>query len=45
VIAGSLPKNALRLVREWLDEHRDELDRNFERVANEEKPDKVEPLP
>jgi len=44
VIAGSLPKNALRLVREWLDEHGDELERNFERVVNEEKPDKVEPL-
>jgi hypothetical protein len=44
VIAGALPKNALRLVREWLEEHRDELHKNFERVANEETPEKVEPL-
>jgi hypothetical protein len=44
VIAGSLPNNALRLVREWLEQHGDELERNFERVANEEKPEKVEPL-
>jgi hypothetical protein len=28
VIAGSLPSRALRLVREWIDQHRDELDAN-----------------
>jgi hypothetical protein len=26
VIRGSLPKTALRLVREWLEEHREELE-------------------
>ena len=30
VYAGGLPTGALRLVREWLDQHRDELARNFE---------------
>jgi hypothetical protein len=44
VIRGSLPKNALRLVREWLEQHRAELEANFERLANEEAPQKVEPL-
>lgn len=31
LLAGSLPPRALRLVREWLREHRDELAANFER--------------
>lgn len=29
VIRGSLPKNALRLVREWLEQHRVDLEANF----------------
>ena len=44
IIAGSLPGRALRLVREWLDEHRAELEANWERTMRNEKPDKVAPL-
>ncbi len=44
VIAGSLSGRALRLVREWLDEHREELVSNWERVVNHEAPERVEPL-
>jgi Domain of unknown function (DUF4160) len=44
VIVGSLSPRSLRLVREWLEQHRTELELNFERVANEEQPDPIEPL-
>jgi hypothetical protein len=44
VIRGSLAPNALRLVREWLRQHRDELEVNFQLLENEEAPIKVEPL-
>jgi hypothetical protein len=33
VIAGSLPGRAVRLVREWIEEHRDELEVNWERAV------------
>jgi hypothetical protein len=44
VLAGSLPGRALRLVREWLAEHRDELDVHWERARNHEAPEPVAPL-
>jgi hypothetical protein len=44
VLAGSLPGRALRLVREWLAEHRAELDVNWERARNHEAPEPVAPL-
>jgi Domain of unknown function (DUF4160) len=44
VIGGSLPRNALRLVREWLEQHRAELEANFGRLEKEEVPKKIEPL-
>ena len=44
VIAGSLPPRALRLVREWIKEHRDELEANWERAVSYEKPQPIEPL-
>lgn len=44
VSRGSLSPRALRLVREWVDEHRDELEANFERVVNHEVPTQIEPL-
>lgn len=44
VLSGSLSPRALRLVREWLELHRAELELNFERLANEEQPYRVEPL-
>jgi hypothetical protein len=45
VIAGSLPGRALRLVREWIEEHRDELEVNWERAIRYEELDLIEPLP
>ncbi|MGI8594294.1 MAG: DUF4160 domain-containing protein [Solirubrobacteraceae bacterium] len=44
VLAASLPGRALRLGREWLEEHRTELEANWERARDHERPDPVEPL-
>ena len=43
-ITGSLPRRALNLVYEWLDIHKDELLDNWNRLANFETPQKIEPL-
>ena len=45
VYAGELPGRALRLVREWLAEHRKELARNFERGSVLEPLEAIDPLP
>lgn len=44
IVTGSLPRRALRLVYEWLDEHADELMDNWERLSRHEEPRKIEPL-
>lgn len=44
VLAGSLSKRALRLVREWTEQHRDDLEANWERVVNNSHPKSIEPL-
>ena len=44
VLAGSLSGRALRLVREWVEQHRDELDANWHRAVNHDKPQPIEPL-
>jgi hypothetical protein len=44
VLRGSLSTRTLRLVREWLELHRTEVELNFERLSNEEQPDRIEPL-
>lgn len=44
VLAGSLSSRALRLVREWIEQHRDELEANWERTVNNDKPAPIEPL-
>jgi uncharacterized protein DUF4160 len=44
VLAGSLSNRALRLVREWVEQHRDELEANWERAVNNDKPEPIEPL-
>ena len=44
VFAGFLPSRALRLVREWLDEHRDELVANWERARAGQPVSGVAPL-
>jgi hypothetical protein len=45
IYAGSLPGRALRLVREWLDEHRADLARNFERGVALKPLEAIPPLP
>ena len=44
IITGSLPRRALNLVYEWLDIHKDELLKNWNRFAHFETPQKIEPL-
>jgi hypothetical protein len=44
VFAGSLPGRALRLVREWLDEHRAELVANWDRASTLQPTEPVPPL-
>jgi hypothetical protein len=44
VLAGALSVRTLRLVRKWADQHRDELEANWERAVNYEKPQPIEPL-
>ena len=44
VVTGSLPRRALKLVYEWLDLHKDELMKNWERLSNSESAEKIEPL-
>lgn len=44
-LAGDLPARALRLVRDWADMHRDELEANWARAEAHEPLDTIEPLP
>jgi hypothetical protein len=44
VIVGSLSGRARRLVREWVSQHRAELDANWERVVGYQAPEKIELL-
>jgi hypothetical protein len=44
VIVGSLPRRALRLVREWAQAHQDELAANWVRMQRGERPKRIEPL-
>jgi hypothetical protein len=43
--AGELPPRALRLVREWLELHRDELLANWARAQTPEPVLRIDPLP
>jgi hypothetical protein len=45
IIAGTLPGRALRLVREWMQLHGDELEANWRRVVGHERPLTIDPLP
>lgn len=38
ILGGSLPERALRLVREWAEQHRTELERSW-RLARDGRPD------
>jgi hypothetical protein len=45
IYAGSLPTRALRLVREWLELHRAEMQANWELASEFHPTAPVEPLP
>jgi hypothetical protein len=45
LFAGSLPPRAARLVREWIDAHRNELRAAWDRAMRHEPPGRIEPLP
>ena len=44
LIEGSLPKNAISMVRRWAKKHQQELLANWEAIEAEEKLNKIEPL-
>lgn len=44
IVTGSLPRRALNLVFDWLDEHKEELLDNWKRLSLHEAPLKIEPL-
>jgi hypothetical protein len=44
IIAGSIPRTANRLVREWVEIHRSELQDNWERASRPETMQPIEPL-
>ena len=44
LIAGSLPPRATRLLREWADMYRDELQENWEGVRRRQTPERIAPL-
>jgi hypothetical protein len=45
VIDGKLPLRAARLVREWTELRRADLEENWQRVEAQLRPQRVEPLP
>jgi len=42
---SQLPRRAYRLVREWTQLHREELELNWERARSREPLDTIDPLP
>lgn len=45
LIAGSLPRRAVRLVRQWQGMHRDELIANWHRARTKQPLEPIDPLP
>jgi hypothetical protein len=45
LIAGTMPRRALTLVREWARLHEEELEANWERARRDEPLLAIEPLP
>lgn len=45
ILAGSLPDRALRLVREWAELYRAELEENWRRARDAQPLERIAPLP
>jgi hypothetical protein len=45
VLVGSLPSRALKLVTEWANLHRDELEADWQRAKDGGSPEPIDPLP
>lgn len=43
-LTGNLPRRVIALVYEWLDEHKDELMENWNRIGRGEELKKIKPL-
>ena len=44
IVKGEMPGRALRMILEWLEDHRQELMANWEKAQKGEQLDKIEPL-
>ena len=44
IVKGEMPGRALRMILEWLEDHRTELMANWEKAQKGEQLDKIEPL-
>lgn len=44
VLEGKMPKTAINLALRWLQEHKEELLENWERIERKEQLNKIEPL-
>jgi hypothetical protein len=45
LVTGSFSRRTLRLLFEWMEIHREELERNWTRARNHQPLDAIEPLP
>lgn len=45
IIVGSIPRRAHRLVREWIELHKEELEDNWTLAVQLQPPRKIDPLP
>ena len=45
LVKGSFPKRGLRLLLEWMEVHREELERNWARARNQLPLEPIDPLP
>ncbi len=44
LVKGEMPSRALKMIFEWMEAHRDELQSAWEQTVRGEHPDRIEPL-
>jgi hypothetical protein len=44
IIEGKMPKTALKLIFEWMELHKDDLLKNWEKIESKKPLDSIEPL-